>query len=249
MSYTRNKLARFKREAERGQTSNYGGDFMGGDYAGKHDYFMNGGYVGGQDYYNGNGGGSPQGGGLSEIPPFDRTLTVNIVNSNTGSGSSDATVFSAYKNPSLSQPSGISVNILETGHEQVREESKSQPFYVLGFKYVVSNSSQFTNNLSLEYQTAAGGTQSYNIQPLSFRSAQNQINTQIDSPAFGFPVTGRTTLTIPTNTNEDITLILYIKSAVDMGNVLKGQNALGFSDQEFITGLPQFDIRRMKGGA
>lgn len=217
------------------QFFNYGGagDFIGveSNYSG----FNSSAYAGGS--------------GTEVLPEADRTLTLQITNTNTGTGTTDAIVFSAFARPTLTQASGITVNFLEPigGHEQIRQESKTNPFVIKGFKMIVSDADQFSNNITLEWDSPEGAASSFKFQPFRYRSAQNQINTQIDAPDFVTAVDGRTTWTVAVNNGASdvtITMILFLITRGDMGQILKGKNPIELAKGGFPTGLPQVPVVR-----
>lgn len=222
------KIQMFEQEAE--QLLGYGGDhkgFIGGDdgYAGEE-------YIGADSYAGGD--------GLDTIDEADRTITITISNSNTA-GTANAILFGAFPFPTLTQASGITVNVLESSHDILREESKVNVMFFKGLKYKVSAEAQFDNNISLTEATASGATVTKSFQPLSYRSAQNQINTQIDAPNFAWKVAGRDYWTIPVNAGVTATLIMFIKTRSDQANVLKGHGVTTIARGKVPTGLPQLD--------
>lgn len=231
-------MNRFEREAE--EFLNFSGSF------GANPDNM----IGGSDYYVGYGHDGYEGGkdanpNLGTIDEADRTMTVTI--SNDGSSLNPletARVFGAFTNTANTQPTGVTVSILETSHEQVRAESQVNPFLVLGLKYIVTNVAQFSNNLNVFTQTSTGMSLNKTFQPFAYRSAQNQIATQIDAPAYAFGVDGRTELQVPINANEDITLILQLKTRGDITNILRGRGVVDIASGKAPTGLPQMDIPR-----
>jgi len=81
------------------------------------------------------------------------------------------------------------------------------------------------------------------LQPNSYRSAQNQIATQIDAPQYILPVDGRTTMLVPMNASESVTFIFNIKTRGNIGELLKGKAVLDMAKSDAPTGLPQIDIR------
>jgi hypothetical protein len=212
------------------------------NYAGSHGEYIGGGdnYAGG---YIGEGSYNMSGNDLQSINEADRTMTIQIVNANT-SGTANAIIFSAFENSTLTQPSGITVNVLESSHAEVREESKSNPFFVKGMKYIVTDADQFNQNLVMKRKTPSGGLTQYSFQPLQYRSAQNNIATQIDADNFQFEVDGRTTWTFPVLGGVTATLIVTIKTRGDIANILKGQSPVNVARGTTPTGLPQIDLRR-----
>ena len=80
---------------------------------------------------------------IGKIDPNDRTLTVVVTNKS--GARAEAVIFGG--NAEAAQPNGLTVEIEESSHKEVREESKSNPFKIAGMKYSVSNALQFDNVL------------------------------------------------------------------------------------------------------
>ena len=204
--------------------------------------------IGANDYYVGGNGMSSYDGdahGLGTIDEADRTLTVTVVNDGTsGNPSEVARLFGTYTNPTDAQPTGVTITVAESSMAQVRAELSANPMLILGFKYVVTNVAQFSNNIEIFAQQSTGMTVSKSLQPLSWRSAQNFISTQIDAPALAFPIDGKTELRIPVNANETITLILSLKTRGDITNILRGKPVVDIATAKAPTGLPQLDLPR-----
>lgn len=207
--------------------------------------------IGGADAYGGNMGypysnASGDNNSLGSLDDADRTLTVTITNDGTsGNPSETAIVFGSYTNPTLTQPTGCSVVIQESSHEQVRAEVGTNPMFVLGLKYIVTNVAQFSNIITIFTETSRGMFMGKKFRALSWRSSLNQIPTQIDAPTYGFTVDGRTRLEVPINANEQVDLILFIKTAGDITNVLRGKGVLDMAKDKAPTGFLPADLERV----
>ena len=86
---------------------------------------------------------------IGRIDPNDRTLT--IVVKNTSGADAEAILFGA--NEEAAQPAGVTVSVEESSHKEVREESKANPFKIVGMKMSVSNPLQFDNVLKINKRT------------------------------------------------------------------------------------------------
>lgn len=213
--------------------------------------------IGGQDYY---GGGSNYGStypahqmyqgeeannNLGTIDEADRTLTITISNDgSSGNPRELARVFGSFTNAGLVQPQGVIVEAVETNHQQVATEASINPFLIVGLKYLVTNVAQFSNNITIFSQTSTGTTLQKTLQPLTYRSAMNQVATQIDAPAYSFAVDGRTEFQVPINANEELTFIFQLKTRGDITNILRGKGVVNIAQGKAPTGIPQFDIPR-----
>jgi hypothetical protein len=225
----KNRISKFELEAESLVNSYAGNEYLG-----------NQNYAGGGDYIGSNFAGED---GLNTIDEADRTFTVRIANAHV-SEKKDAILFGAFEFPTLTQTADVTVTVDESSHDQLREESKSNPMFIKGLKYVVSSEAQFNNNISLERGTPTGAKLVKSFQPLQYRSAMNQINTQIDAPAFAFEVDGRSKWTIPVEAASSLTLIMTVKTRGDISQVLKGKGVVGIGRGNVPTGDPRIDLAR-----
>jgi len=205
--------------------------------------------IGGDNYYKGAMNPAPYhhsmagaNNGLGTVPESDRTLTCRI--ENTSGGLEEARVFGAYTNPNNTQPAGVTVQFQETSHDQVRAESASNPLLIVGLKYIVTNTVQFQNNISLFRQTSTGGTAVETFQPFSFRSAQNFQAQQIDAPGYAFYVDGKTEWRVPINDGEVLTFIFFISTRGDLTRILEGRPVVDTAKAPAPTGYIPADYAR-----
>jgi len=179
---------------------------------------------------------------IGQIDPNDRTLTVVIKN---GSGASaEAVIFGG--NAERAQPAGVTVNIEESSHKEVREESKSNPFKIAGMKYSVSNALQFDNVLRIDRKTASGSKTTRVYQPRNATSPQNFTQQLIDDDNFEMDVTGQDSLNVVIEDGVTAVFTFTIKARANLGNLLKGRNVAELSRVPRTTGLPQLDLIRRR---
>lgn len=176
------------------------------------------------------------------IDPNDRTLTVVITNKS--GAAAEANVFGG--NREAAQPNGVTVEIEESSHKEVREESKANPFKIAGMKYSVSNPLQFDNVLRVERRTASGSKTTRVYQPRNATSPQNFTQTLIDDDNFEMDVTGQDSLQIMVEDGVTAVFTFTIKARANLGNLLKGQNVAELSRAPRTTGLPQLDLIRSR---
>lgn len=184
---------------------------------------------------------------IGRIDPNDRTLTVVITNKS----GAQATAIVFGGNADKAQPTGVTVDIEESSHKEVREESKSNPFKIWGMKYSVSNALQFDNVLSIERRTASGTKTTRVYQPRNATSPQNFSQTLIDDDNFQMDVTGQDSLLLAIEDGVTAVFTFTIKARANIGNVLRGSNIAERSSAPRTTGLPQLDLlrrRRVSGG-
>lgn len=179
---------------------------------------------------------------LGKIDPNDRTLTVVVKNAS--GASAEAVIFGG--NAEKAQPAGVTVEIEESSHKEVREESKSNPFKIAGLKYSVSNALQFDNVLRIDRRTASGSKTTRVYQPRNATSPQNFTQTLIDDDNFEMDVTGQDSLNVVVEDGVTAVFTFTIKARANLGNLLKGSNVAELSRAPRTTGLPQLDLIRRK---
>lgn len=174
------------------------------------------------------------------LEPLNRTLTFRVVS--TAMATATAILFNGNVEP-LVQPAGITVTVLESSHEQVRQESKSNPFAIQGLRYFVQNATQFQNPLTITKQYPTGKSISYLWQPTNFISPTNLNPLLIDAPDFGVVVDGKTRIEVPTNSMEDLTLTFTLKAATANSHSLFGKGVKELATAPRMTGNPIADIQ------
>ena len=183
---------------------------------------------------------------IGTIDPNDRTLTVVV--KNTSGAEAQAVVWGANQN--VSQPAGVTVEVEESSHNEVKEESKANPFLVKGMKMSTSNPLQFDNVLKIVRRTAAGSNTERVYQPRNATSPQNFTQSLIDDDNFSMEVTGQDSLRLDIKDGVTVVFTFTIKARANMGNLLNGKNVAELSVTPRTTGLPQIDLlRQQKSGA
>ena len=165
-------------------------------------------------------------------------LTIN----NTGEADAEAIIFGGNEN--ATQPAGITVVVQESSHNEVKEESKANPFKIQGMKMSVSDALQFDNVWTILRKSSAGARNSHPYQPRNATSPQNTDPKLIDDANFEMDVTGQDSIRFIQKAGTKTTLTFTIKARVDMGNVLAGQNVATVSTAPRPTGLPQIDLAK-----
>lgn len=179
---------------------------------------------------------------IGKIDPNDRTLTVVV--KNTSGAAAEAVIFGG--NAEKAQPAGVTVEIEESSHKEVREESKSNPFKIAGMKYSVSSALQFDNVLRIDRRTASGSKTTRVYQPRNATSPQNFNQTLIDDDNFEMDVTGQDSLNVVVGDGVTAVFTFTIKARANLGNLLKGSNVAELSRAPRTTGLPQLDLIRRR---
>ena len=179
---------------------------------------------------------------IGRIDPNDRTLTVVVKNASGADG--EAIVFGA--NEEAPQPAGITVSVEESSHKEVREESKANPFKIVGMKMSVSNPLQLDNVLKINKRTATGSNAVRVYQPRNATSPQNFTQGLIDDHNFEMDVTGQDSIRMLIKDGVTVVFTFTIKARANMGNLLDGKNVAELSTVPRTTGLPQLDLARSK---
>lgn len=183
-------------------------------------------------------------GGAEVLDPNDRTLTVTVVNASV-SAITSVMVFGAVKDlTDANLNAAVTITVAESSHLQVKTELLQNPFRILGLKYSVTTAAQFSNPLTLVEEKSTGGLIQRYWQPLNYRSAQNQITTQIDSPAFEFLVTSNSYFTFTIAASETVTFTFTIVEKFESKNQLRDGRTRAIARTQAPTGLPQIDMKR-----
>ena len=178
------------------------------------------------------------------LDPNDRTWTITVASTNTVS-TGTIRIFGAAKDlTDANLPAGITITVSESSHLQLKTELLTTPVRILGLKYTVTTAAQFNNTLSLVDQSSNGATNTRVWQPLNYRSAQNQITTQIDAPNFEMLISATAYIEFALAASETVTFTFTLVEKGLMKNVLRQSPIVAASNQMAPTGLPQIDMRR-----
>jgi len=179
------------------------------------------------------------------LDPNDRTLTITVANSNTGT-TATARIFGATKDlTDANLPAGITVTVAESSHLQVKTELLTNPFRIAGLKYTVTTASQFSNPLFLYEESSTGGLIRRIWQPLNYRSAMNQLTTQIDAPTFELLVGAKTYIELVMRASESVTFTFSMSEKAQMQNVLQAESVVERSPIPAPTGVATFDAMKV----
>lgn len=179
------------------------------------------------------------------LDPNDRTWTIAVANGSS-TVSALAIVFGAIYDltDTLNTAAGVTVTVSESSHLQVKTELLSQPVRILGLKMTVTSATQFSNVISLYDQKSTGAQEKRLFQPLNYRSAQNQITTQIDAPSFELLLTSSTRFEFTINKSEVVTFTFTIVQKANIQGTLRNSPVVASSNTPAPTGLPQIDMPR-----
>jgi len=177
---------------------------------------------------------------IGRIEPHDGTYTIKVTN--TGRIAQEAIVFGGLENPD--QPTGLTVEVQESSHSELREESKFNPFKIVGMKMSVSDGLQFDNVLRIVHRRSGGYRSEHRYQPRNATSPQNFNGNLIDDVAFEMNVTGHDSLRFLVNAGATVVFTFSVKARANMGNLLHGKNVAEMSTDPRTTGLPQIDMIR-----
>lgn len=178
---------------------------------------------------------------MGQLDPNDTTYTV-VVN-NTTANEEEVVIFGA--NEAILPPAGVTIEVAESSHNEVREESKANPFTIVGMKMSVSDTSQFDNVLNLVEKTSGGRFTTYVKQPRNYQSPQNQDKNLIHAVDFTMQVTGKSSIRFKAKPGKT-TFTFSVQFRTNIGNVLSGRNVAEVNSAPQATGLPQIDLQRLK---
>jgi hypothetical protein len=186
-----------------------------------------------------------QGGATDVLDPNDRTMTISVVNAATTAQTSNVRIFgSFYDLTDANLNSNVTVTVAESSHLQVKSELLRGAYRIQGLKYSVSSSAtQFSNVLSIYSRNSTGALDRRLWQPLNYRSAQNQITTQIDAPTFELLLTPFVYMEFTINASETCTFTFTIVEKLSTDNIMMGRNVIKQSRFGAPTGLPQIDLK------
>lgn len=179
---------------------------------------------------------------IGAIDPNDRTLTIVIKNES--GATSEAILFGA--NASEPQPNGVTVEVSESSHQEVRNETFANPFVIKGVKMSVSNPLQFDQVINITRRTATGSNEAKVWQPRNSTSPQNLSQNLIDDSQFTAEITPRDSIRFKILDGVTVVFTFTIKARVNMGNLLKGKNVAELSTTPRTTGLPQLDLMQKR---
>ena len=181
---------------------------------------------------------------IGTIDSNDRTLT--FVVKNESDTIAKAVLFAANQGASLTQGTGVSVDVSESSHSIVRNEIFSGAFVIKGVKMSVSDQAQFDQVINITDRNATGTNASRVWQPRTSTSPQNLNPRIIDDSTVTVEVKTSTSLEFSVLPNSTIVFTFNILARVNMGNLLKGKNVAEVTRAPRITGLPQLDLLKKK---
>jgi hypothetical protein len=198
-----------------------------------------------RQYHHANGGGAPVAAPIETLDPNDRTWTVTVTNGSSAA-SATAIIFGAVKDLTdvANTAAGVTVTVAESSHLQLKTEVLGQPVRIVGLKMVVVSATQFSNVLSIYDTKSTGREEKALFQPINYRSAQNQLTTQIDAPSFELLLTPTTWISFTLNKAEVVTFIFTIAQKTLLQNTLRNSPVVAQSNIPAPTGLPQIDMPR-----
>ncbi len=177
---------------------------------------------------------------FSKLEASNQILTVVIQNTQTtGSTTTTAVVFGAYQySGSTQENTGVSVDVLESSHAQVRAQSINEPFWVIGLRLLVSNTQQLAQTIQIQYKNPSGDIVTKQFRPLSFRTASQNQSDQIDAPNYSFGIDGSASMRVPMLQNTTATITLLLGGRWNASKAVDGASPLSVGSQTPLnTGL------------
>lgn len=183
---------------------------------------------------------------VGRLDPNDTTYTFVI--NNTGNTEEEVVLFGANENLPPPSSGTVSVDVAESSHSEVREESKANPFTIVGMKMFVTNLEQFDNVLNLYERTSGGRVTTHVVQPRNYQSPANQDKYLIHALDFEFEVTGKSSLRFLVKPGKT-SFTFNISNRTNIGNVLQGKSVAEVNTKPQATGVPSIDMQRMPNPA
>jgi hypothetical protein len=200
------------------------------------------GIINGRSFRNAAGGLAPA--ATETLDANDRTWTFTVVNAATTSKT--VVLFGANKDlTDAAKDASVTITVAEAdSHVAVKTEILSQPVRILGLKMTAVSATQFSNVLSLWDKKSTGSQIKALFQPLNYRSAQNNLTTQIDAPTFELLVTPSIYIEFTINASETVTLMFTVVEKAQLSSVLRNSPVVAVANRPAPTGLPQIDMPR-----
>ena len=155
------------------------------------------------------------------LDPNASTLTFHVIN-NSETEIVTARLFGSVEDLfDKKQSEFISVNVLESSHEEVKLQTLSDAFFIRGMKFCVNNPNQFRNNWNIYRKRMTGDMMIISYEPIKDRTALNNLPNQVDAPDFELMVDKSTFIEIPLNPLEDLTIIFQIAAEFNFFESIK----------------------------
>lgn len=172
---------------------------------------------------------------FAALQDSNKILTVVCSNTATAGADVECIVFGAFQYSGSTQPNaGAVVTINESTHAEVREQSKSQPFWINGFRYKGSVASQLDKIAKIVYKNPSGDETTKKFSASTYLTAA-QLNTlQADITNYSFGVDGTTQIVVPVSFGQYVTLILQIGGRFDASNLVEGTSPILVANQKAL---------------
>lgn len=192
----------------------------------------------GADQYN-----NLVGNGAMELSPNNRTITLTIVNAAT----TDKTVvlFDCSDPTDAAKDANITITAGQgSTHVKMKWAILSgRSFMIMGMKMTATAAAQFANDLSVVRKVQLGGksvTEYYT--PNNDVSAQNNITTQVDAPAFKMLVDSESYISYTQKGSYTVTFTFTVKDILAPSNALNNLPTREVSNVAWNSGLPQITM-------
>lgn len=177
------------------------------------------------------------------LDPNDRTWTITVANAATSAKT--CYLFGAIRDlTDTDLDENITITVSDSTHKKLKTELLTQPVRILGLKYTVTTASQFSYGLSLYDEKSTGSEEKRVWYPLNYRSAQNNLTTQIDAPSFELLLTPSVYIKFTILGSETVTFAFNIVEKAQLHNVLRNSPVVAVANRPAPTGLPQMDMPR-----
>lgn len=182
---------------------------------------------------DGSGEGSGDSAVAVEQPDFQRTFTLQVVNSNAFTVSVE--LFNAQVNvlsPTFGMPAGVTLTSLESNPQTVYNSTMFAPLQIVGYRFeanpeFANYASQLRQVQQVNKQDMYGVVGTYRVPVNSFISLMQQIDYAVDIKPYRIDITGQSSITLNVLANQTVTFTFYTGTQVNNGNALHGRPTLG----------------------
>jgi len=176
------------------------------------------------------------GGAMTKLSSFGRTLTFQIVPTDT-TAVAKCVLFGYGYDPTDIKQENCTVTVKESSHIETKIETASSPFRIQGIRYQVTNPAQLANPFNVIRKKATGGTNIELWQPNSYTNPENNQDKLIIDPSFQMVVTASDRIEINIDPGEtSVTVIFYIVDQFKAEQILSGMSGVSTTSEGIPTG-------------
>ena len=172
-----------------------------------------------------------------KINSLNKTLTVVIEAGDLApAGYGTFVIFGANVygfNTNAGSTSGITIDVKESSHSQVKRETASVPYIIENILWSTSNNDNLENNLFYASRQATGLINQEQVQPLNYAEPEFYYSTKRNIRIQDFnelAIDGDHAITGRIEGRSTITLIINLKAKIDRSNLLDGDQLVNVAE-------------------